>query len=145
MELKGAIPFAALVAIALMGLLAWRSMEPSVAISVPSSAVAFSSPPSVATFPPELIQAAIAQSTFMAPTMTPTPKPQTPTSTPHPRPLFCPDDPNVLPNGTVCRGTEPLPTPTVMPACLVPPTPGIDCEVRYSRVGMATPIPAFGR
>jgi hypothetical protein len=102
-----------------------------------------------ATYPPEILMAARAQATYYAPTPTPTPSPPRPTPTPI-KELWCPDDPYVLPTGTVCRGVSPLPSPTPMPtypACTIPAQPEMTCQVRYGRaevpMPVATPLPVI--
>jgi hypothetical protein len=98
-----------------------------------------------ATYPPEILLAAQALATTFAPTPTPTPAPPRPTPTPI-KELWCPDDPYVLPTGTVCRGVLPLPSPTPIPtypACTTPAQPEMTCQVRYGRaeVPLPTPLP----
>jgi hypothetical protein len=100
-----------------------------------------------ATYPPEILLAAQALATTFAPTPTKTPAPPRPTPTPV-KTMFCPDDPYVLPAGSICRGTEPVPTATPLPtypACITPPVPGVTCQVRYGRaeVPMPTPLPVI--
>jgi hypothetical protein len=102
-----------------------------------------------ATYPPEILLAAQALATTFAPTPTATPSPPRPTPTPI-KELWCPDDPYVLPTGTVCRGVSPLPSPTPMPtypACTTPAIPERTCQVRYGRgevpMPVATPLPVM--
>jgi hypothetical protein len=102
-----------------------------------------------ATYPPEILQAAQALATTFAPTPTATPAPPRPTPTPI-RELWCPDDPYVLPTGTVCRGVLPLPSATPIPtypACTIPALPEVTCQVRYGRaevpMPVVTPLPAM--
>jgi hypothetical protein len=101
------------------------------------------------TYPPEILLAAQALATTFAPTPTPTPAPPRPTPTPI-KELWCPDDPYVLPTGTVCRGVLPLPSPTPIPtypACTIPAQPEMTCQVRYGRaevpMPVATPLPVM--
>jgi hypothetical protein len=105
--------------------------------------------PAPSTYPPEILLAARALATTFAPTPTATPAPPRPTPTPI-KELWCPDDPYVLPTGTVCRGVLPLPSPTPIPtypACTVPAIPEVTCQVRYGRaevpMPVVTPLPAM--
>lgn len=70
---------------------------------------------------------------------TPTRAPARPTAIATTGPMTCPDNPNVLPVGSICLGKAPLPTPTPMPACQVPPIPAVTCIVRP---GVVVPTPA---
>ena len=91
--------------------------------------------------PPEAIQFFTVMSAAFAPTPTATPRPPQPTPTPI-KTMFCPDDPYVLPAGSICRGAEPLPTATPLPtypACTTPAQPQVTCQVRYGVVGVPTP------
>jgi hypothetical protein len=95
------------------------------------------------TYPPEILLAAQALATTFAPTPTATPAPPRPTPTPI-KELWCPDDPYVLPTGTVCRGVLPLPSPTPIPtypACTIPAQPEMTCQVRYGRAEVPMPVP----
>jgi hypothetical protein len=94
------------------------------------------------TYPPEILLAAQALATTFAPTPTATPAPPRPTPTPI-KELWCPDDPYVLPTGTVCRGVLPLPSPTPIPtypACTIPAQPEVTCQVRYGRAEVPMPV-----
>jgi len=86
---------------------------------IPSYEPSFGTSPS-STYPPELIEMAIAVSTSLAPTRTPTPTPTTPTPEPvivTPS-LICGDGVTI---GATCSwGPEPTPTSTPIPVCLTP-------------------------
>lgn len=71
---------------------------------------------------------------------TPTSTPARPTTVSTTGPMTCPQNPNVLPEGSICLGKAPYPTPTPMPACLTPPIPSVICIVRPGVI-VATPAP----
>ena len=106
--------------------------DPSLAMIAASlSQLAAASPPA---FPREIV--------FVTPT--PVPVTPRPTSSIPAGPGPCPDDPNTLPNGTICVGLLPQHTPTPVPTCQHPPEPTIRCEVRNSRLTTPTPTPVVG-
>lgn len=125
--------------------LLWQAMRTPVPVSVSTSALssvsASSSPAPAATFPAELLQAAVALSTFMAPTPAPTP---TPPITPAPAPppaLICGAGVSV---GTICTmPTLAPPSPTPYPIC--PTMPGFDCIWLGSMAGTPVAIGGAGR
>jgi hypothetical protein len=68
-------------------------------------------------------------------TQVPTPTVIVPTMIPSPSPFLCPDNPAVLPQGSICQGPPaPLPTPIPPPSCQSTPVPGVTCVVRNSLV-----------
>lgn len=105
-----------------------------------------SSPPPVAalaqddapgTFPPELVEVAVAVSTFLAPTPTPPPTRAHATSVPTPA---LPNCAPWLPDGTLCEWPLPVILPTPVPSCATP-EPGIECVWRPSTRDAAIDTP----
>jgi hypothetical protein len=91
---------------------------PSAVPSPPTYASASSDPAIVSTFPPEMLIAAVALSTFVAPTPDPTPTPVSIMSTVPPT-LICGE---WIQEGTVCQMPKaPRPTPTPLADCPVEP------------------------
>jgi hypothetical protein len=137
----------ALVALAIVGgfvgfqmiLASLEAPTPTASALPPMSAPGSSASPSAATFPPQLIEAAIAISTSLAPTPEPSPTPRpTAVMTPAAVAMVCGEG---LAPGTIClMPTLSPPSPTPLPVC--PTTPGSECEWRGSI--SATPVGAGG-
>jgi hypothetical protein len=117
---------------------AFTSPTPA-SISPQQTANDYSVSPVSSTFPPQLLEAAVAISTFIAPTPEPTPTPRpTAIATSATIQMVCGDG---LERGSICTmPTQAPPSPTPYPVC--PTTPGFDCVWMGSQMG--TPLATSG-